>query len=102
LAKSRGFSLYDIEQFLRDAGAERVNEGAIVSLERELEDMVGEIINEAQVYANYAGRKKLITASDVRLTSSNGRSRLVRRRAVLGRRKPRRAPAKQLSSDLTG
>ena len=35
----RGFSLYDIEQFIREAGAEKVTEDAVMNLERELEKL---------------------------------------------------------------
>lgn len=62
---NREFSLYDIEQFLREAGAEKVNERAVISLEKELEDTVKELLAEASVYANYAGRKRLIKRSDI-------------------------------------
>ena len=71
MAKRHSFSLYDIEQFLRDAGAERVNEKALLSLERELQDTLDSLINEASVYANYAGRKRLIKSSDIALTKHN-------------------------------
>jgi len=65
--KKREFSLYDIEQFLRDAGAERVNEKAVVSLEKELEDTVRELVDGARMYASYAGRDKLVKSSDIEL-----------------------------------
>lgn len=91
LARKRAFSLYDMEQFLREAGAERVNEKAVVSLGQELENAARDMINEAEMYANYAGRKTLIKYSDVRLV---GRKRIgvrgrvaihVRKRAVVVR-----------------
>ena len=63
----RIFSLYDIEEFLREAGAEKINERAIINLEQELENTVKEIVDEAKLYANYAGRTKLIKSSDIRL-----------------------------------
>ncbi len=72
---SRAFSLYDIEQFLRDAGAEKVSEKAVLSLEEELANTVKELVGEAQVYANYAGRSTLIKKSDIKL--ANGKKRLV-------------------------
>ncbi len=75
LSKNRAFSLYDIEEFLKEAGAEKINERAIVSLEKELENTVKEIVNEAQVYANYAGRTKLIKGSDVRLANDMGKTK---------------------------
>ena len=65
--KKREFSLYDIEQFLREAGAERINEKAVISLEKEIEDTVKELVDEASLYAGYAGRKKLINSADVEL-----------------------------------
>ena len=83
MGKARGFSLYDIEQFFREAGAERVNEEAVTTLERELEDMVKELVSEAQVYANYAGRKRLVRRSDLDLAKSNGRNLIVKRRAAM-------------------
>lgn len=74
MGKNRAFSLYDIEQFLKEAGAERINERAVVSLEEELESTVKELVDEAQVYANYAGRTRLIKSSDIRLVSEIGRA----------------------------
>ncbi len=67
--KRRAFSLYDMEQFLKDAGAEKVHEKAIISLERELQDTVNTLLDEAYVYANYAGRRCVINASDIALTA---------------------------------
>ena len=72
LAKMRGFSLYDMEQFLKDAGAERINEKAVVSLEKELNDTVKQLVEDAQVYANYAGRKRMIKRADVALVRGSG------------------------------
>jgi len=77
---NREFSLYDIEQFLREAGAERVNERAVLSLEKELEDTVKELLAEASVYANYAGRKRLIKRSDIVLLHRNRNGLKARRR----------------------
>ena len=91
--RKREFSLYDIEQFLREAGAERVNEKAVISLEKELEDTVKELVANASVYASYAGRKRIINNSDVDLALNRGsvgdRSH-VRLRAHAMARKPRR------------
>ncbi len=70
----RGFSLYDMEQFLKDAGAERINEKAVVSLERELNDTVKQLVENAQVYANYAGRKRVIKRSDIALARTGGKA----------------------------
>lgn len=69
--KNRLFSLYDVEQFLKDAGAEKVSEKAVVSLEKELQKTVTGLVEEATMYANYAGRTKTINASDVHLTQHN-------------------------------
>lgn len=68
----RAFSLYDIEQFIREAGAERVTEDAVLDLERELEKLTETLTSRAKVYAEHAGRKRLIKKGDVLLT--NGRS----------------------------
>ena len=77
VALKKGFSLYEIERFLREAGAEKINEKAVLSFEKELADTVTELVNEAQIYANYAGRKKHIKDTDVefiRPESANGRA----------------------------
>jgi histone H3/H4 len=73
----RGFSLYDMEQFLKDAGAGRVNETAVVSLEKELNDTVRQLVEDAQVYANYAGRKRIIKGADIAFARA-GRRRVGR------------------------
>ena len=70
--KKREFSLYDVEQFLREAGAERINEKAVISLEKEIEDTVKELVDEASMYASYAGRKSMIDSSDIELAQHNG------------------------------
>jgi histone H3/H4 len=75
LIKKRVFSLYDVEQFLKDAGAERVSERAVISLERELQDTVNGLVNEATFYANYAGRKRLINLSDINLVDQSSKKR---------------------------
>ncbi len=69
LVKQRGFSLYDIEDYLKEAGAEKIKEGAILTFEQELEDTVKNLVGEAKLYADYAGRKSLITHSDINLIS---------------------------------
>jgi histone H3/H4 len=89
----RGFSLYDMEQFFRDAGAPRVNEKAMVSLEKELNDTVKQLVEEAQVYANYAGRRKTIKRADVAFVGSRARKPGRRYMPATGKRK---APAKLL------
>ena len=72
----KGFSYYDIEQFLREAGAEKINEKAIVSFEEELESTVKELANDAVLYAKYAGRNTLITDCDVNMVSSCGAKKM--------------------------
>jgi histone H3/H4 len=68
MAKSeRTFSLYDVEQFFREAGAERVTEDAVRDLERELDKLTETLAKKAITYANHAGRKKLIRRADVLL-----------------------------------
>lgn len=64
----RKFSLYDIEQFIREAGAERVTEDAVLNLERELEKLADRIADNAMKYAEHAGRRKLIKRDDILLT----------------------------------
>ncbi|MEM3839347.1 MAG: NFYB/HAP3 family transcription factor subunit [Candidatus Micrarchaeaceae archaeon] len=65
---SRKFSLYDIEQFIREAGAEKITEDAVVGLEKEIEKLAERIADRAMKYAEHAGRKKLIRTSDIMLT----------------------------------
>ncbi len=89
MGKQKGFSYYDIEEFLRDAGAKRINEGAVVSFERELEDTVKNLIDEAGMYANYAGRQKKITYSDVDMARTYGTKK---RYFIKNKVKPKRMP----------
>jgi histone H3/H4 len=70
----REFSLYDVEQFLREAGDERVTEDAVLNLERELAKLADKVTNKAIKYAAHAGRKKLIRREDILLTRPNGGS----------------------------
>ncbi|MDE1762052.1 MAG: NFYB/HAP3 family transcription factor subunit [Candidatus Micrarchaeota archaeon] len=65
----RGFSLYDIEQFMKEAGAEQVTEDAVVELERELERLTEKLAHRALRYSHHAGRRKLIRKADVMLTN---------------------------------
>ena len=67
----RAFSLYDMEEFLREAGAERVTEDAVAGLERELEKLTESVANRALKYAAHAGRRKLIRKNDVLLTRND-------------------------------
>lgn len=93
MIKKRAFSLYDVEQFLREAGAERINERAVISLEKELQDTVNEIVDEASVYANYAGRKRVINAADVRLANKGGPKRYLKYKGHAIRRKSKQHQA---------
>lgn len=83
------FSLYDIEQFLRDAGAERVNEKAVQSFADELKGMVDDLVQEAEVYAKYAGRRRLVTKSDISMAT------MCKSRHVYVRRIKRRPAARR-------
>jgi len=65
-AGNRKFSLYDVEQFIREAGAERISEDAVLNLEMELESFADSIAQEAIKYAEHAGRK-LIKSEDILL-----------------------------------
>jgi hypothetical protein len=75
------FSLYDIEEFLREAGAESFNEKTVFSLKKELEELTNEIVSSAQSYANYAGRKSTIKESDVKMVIENGSTGLILKRS---------------------
>ncbi len=67
-AIARKFSLYDIEQFMREAGAERITEDAVLGLEKEMERLAERIASNARRYAVHAGRTRLIIRDDVLLT----------------------------------
>ncbi|MDE1865729.1 MAG: hypothetical protein KGH94_03805 [Candidatus Micrarchaeota archaeon] len=81
-----------MEQFFRDAGAPRVNEKAMVSLEKELNDTVKELVEEAQLYANYAGRRK-IRSADIAFARVRGKGT---GRRYMPANKKRPAPARLL------
>ena len=70
----RKFSLYDIEQFMRDAGAEKITEEAVVDLEREISKLAEKLTDEAIGYARHAGRRKLIKRSDILLLRAGQRT----------------------------
>ncbi len=76
----RGISLYDVEQFFRDAGAERINENAVKKLKTALEETAREILESALVYANYAGRRSLVKKEDIMFTAPS--MELVRHRRL--------------------
>lgn len=73
--QEKKFSYYDIEQFLRDAGAERINEKAIRSFEEELKDAISELVEGAEIYAHHAGRTHMVTNSDIDMALSCGAKR---------------------------
>ena len=73
MTEKRVFSLYEIEQFIREAGAEKVTEDAVRDLEKEIERLANTITKKAIRYAEHAGRKKLIRTSDVLLTKDTER-----------------------------
>lgn len=79
------FSLYDVEQFLKDAGAEKVNERAVLSFEQELENTLNDLLNKAEEYANYAGRKNLIKRGDIKLLNNSNK---LKRYPRAGQRRP--------------
>lgn len=86
----RAFSLYDMEEFLREAGAERVTEDAVLNLERELEKLTQSVANKALRYAAHAGRRKLINKNDVLLTRDGPGAVSYRRPSAHGRAVPRK------------
>ncbi|OIO24743.1 hypothetical protein AUJ65_00845 [Candidatus Micrarchaeota archaeon CG1_02_51_15] len=56
----RVLSLFDMDRFLRNAGAERVGEDASIKLCQLLEDSAEEVIAKAKVLARHAGRNNVI------------------------------------------
>lgn len=60
--KNHVFSLWDMDNCIREAGAERVCETASEKLDSVLAKHADEILFNATIYANHAGRKKLCRA----------------------------------------
>ncbi|MFH0818224.1 MAG: histone [Candidatus Micrarchaeota archaeon] len=60
---------WDVEKFLREAGADRVSESATEKLIEILEDEAKEIVSRARLYAKYARRKR-IRPEDIELAIS--------------------------------
>jgi DNA-binding protein len=60
---------WEVEKFLREAGADRVSESATEKLVEILEDEAKEIIARARLYARYANRK-VIRSEDIELALS--------------------------------
>jgi histone H3/H4 len=73
----RTFSMYDVEQFIREAGAEKVNERAVICLEKELKETADHLVELAATYANHAGRTRTIKRSDVVLARNAKMRRLI-------------------------
>ncbi len=73
----RIFSLYEMEQFIREAGADRVTEDAVRDLEREIERLANTVTKSALKYAQHAGRKRLIRTADVKLTKKAGSQKVI-------------------------
>lgn len=63
------FSMFDMDDFLRSAGAERVDFGASEKLGEILEDSGKQLLFQARVLARHAGRSK-ITSDDVKLAAA--------------------------------
>lgn len=63
------FSLFDMDDLIRGAGAQRVSECASVKLCEILEDQGKQLLFEARIIARHAGRRD-INANDVRLAAS--------------------------------
>lgn len=100
--RNRGFSLYDIEQFLKEAGAQKVNERAILCLEKELHDTVNQLLEGATVCANHAGRSRVIKRSDVKLARRMPRARIYASALRRRRRGVKSAPAIVLRPNVIG
>lgn len=62
------FSLFEMDDVIRKAGAQRVDEKASMKLREKLEDTGLEVIMRAKVLARHAGRRE-ITKSDILLAA---------------------------------
>ncbi len=60
--------LSPIERIIRNAGAERVSEDAVIALAGVLKERAEEISEDAIALAKHAGRKT-VTADDIRLAA---------------------------------
>ncbi len=61
--------MFDMDDLLRSAGAQRVSECASVKLGEILEDEGKLLLYQARIIARHAGRKD-VTANDVRLAAA--------------------------------
>jgi DNA-binding protein len=66
----RGIPLASMEKLLKNAGAERVADGAKVALKEVLEEAADKIAKQAFEYAKHAGRKT-VKSSDIKLAARN-------------------------------
>lgn len=62
------FSLFEMDDFIRKAGAQRIDERASKKLREKLEDTGVEVIIRAKILARHAGRRE-ITKRDVLLAA---------------------------------
>lgn len=56
----RVFSLFDLDAFLRNAGAQRVDERASAKLGELLEDNGLVLLHKARLFARHAGRREIL------------------------------------------
>ncbi len=61
-------SLFDMDVFLRDAGADRVGEDASAKLAELLEDVADDLVSRAKVFARHANRN-YVTRADILLAA---------------------------------
>lgn len=66
-------SLFDMDDFIRGAGAERVSECASRKLREILEDQAQEVVFQAKLLARHAGRNR-VTRDDILLAATLARS----------------------------
>lgn len=62
------FSLFEMDDVIRKAGAQRVDEKASIKLREKLEDTGIQVIIRAKILARHAGRKEIIR-SDILLAA---------------------------------
>ncbi|OIO25272.1 hypothetical protein AUJ14_04615 [Candidatus Micrarchaeota archaeon CG1_02_55_22] len=62
-------SLFDMDDFIRGAGAERVSECASRKLREILEDEVNAVVFKAKILARHAGRSR-VTRQDIQLAAN--------------------------------
>lgn len=68
----KNFSLYEMDEILRKAGAERIDEKASKKLRDILEDSGCELVAKAKIYAKHAGRN-FVNGEDIRLAATHNR-----------------------------